>query len=80
VRPLHNNILICCVAEEKRVARSTAQIGSSTAASMDPTRPSTPTPEPAELCLRFETPLKYPVELHEGAKDAKWNCGLHFMV
>jgi hypothetical protein len=60
-RCLLKNILICCVAEEKRVARLTVQKNSSTAASIDPTRPSTPTPEPAELCLRFETALKYQV-------------------
>jgi len=57
-----NNILICCVAEEKRLARSTAQIGSSTVASIDPTlRPTTPTTEPAQLSLRFKTSLKYEV-------------------
>jgi len=59
-----NSLLICCVAEEKRMASSIVQINSSTAASTDPTRPSTPTidpPEPADLCLRFETPLKHRV-------------------
>ena len=55
-RCILNNILVCCVAEEKRLARSTAQIGFSTAV-----RPTTPTIEPAELSLRFETNLKYPV-------------------
>lgn len=44
------------------MARSTTQIGSSTAPSIDPTpRPTTPTTEPAELSLRFETNLKYRV-------------------
>ena len=57
-RCILNNILVCCVAEEKKLARSTAQTGSSTA-SIGPTlRPTTPTPEPAELSLRFETELK----------------------
>jgi hypothetical protein len=61
-RCILNNILLCCVAEEKRLARSTAQIGSSTAASINPTlRPTTPTTEPAELSLRFETSLTYEV-------------------
>jgi hypothetical protein len=52
------------VAEEKRVASSIVQINSPTAASIDPTRLSTPTAnpaEPAELCLRFETALKHRV-------------------
>jgi hypothetical protein len=54
--------LVCCIAEEKRLARSTAQIGSSTAASIDPAlRPTTPTTEPSKLSLRFETNLKCPV-------------------
>src|SRR5271167_1273630 len=63
-RCILNSILICCVAEEKRIASSIVQINSSTAASVDPTRPSTPTADPAEpadLCLRFETALKYRV-------------------
>jgi hypothetical protein len=68
-RCILNNILVCCVAEEKRVTRSTAQIGSSTAASIDPTlRPSTPTAEPAELCLQFETAFKYPVDYENKAR------------
>jgi hypothetical protein len=50
------------MAEEKRLARSTAQIDSSTAVSIDPTlRPITPTIEPVELSLRFETNLKHRV-------------------
>jgi hypothetical protein len=32
------------------------------------TRPSTPTSEPAELCLRFETALKYPVNYRREAR------------
>jgi len=59
-----NNILTCCVAEEKQQARSTAETYSSPGASInpDPTkRPTTPTTEPAELSLRFETVLKYAV-------------------
>jgi hypothetical protein len=68
-RCIINNILICCVAEEKRLARSTAQIDSSTAASIDPTlRPTTPTTEPAELSLRFETNLKYLVTYKKEAR------------
>lgn len=57
---LLNNILVCCVAEEKRLAQSV----SSTTSSRDPPvslRPATPLPEPAHLILRFETELKYPV-------------------
>ena len=50
-RCILNNILICCVAEEKRVARSMVQIDSSTAASISPTRPSTPTPEPVQVVV-----------------------------
>jgi hypothetical protein len=68
-RCILNIILVSCVAEEKRVARSMAQTGSSTTASIDPTlRPSTPTAEPAELCLRFETALKYRVEHKKEAR------------
>jgi hypothetical protein len=68
-RCILNNILVCCVAEEKRAARSTAQINSSTAASIGPTlQPSTPTAEPAELCLWFKTALKYPVDYENKAK------------
>ena len=40
------------------------QVSSSTSACTDPTRPLTPTInplEPADLCLRFETPLKHQV-------------------
>jgi hypothetical protein len=59
-----NNILTCCVAEEKKQARSMAETYSSLGASANPDpykRPTTPTTEYTELSLRFETVLKYAV-------------------
>jgi hypothetical protein len=52
--------LVCCVADEKRLAQSVSSAGSS----QDPLvagRPTTPSHEPANLILRFKTELKYPV-------------------
>lgn len=73
-RCILNNISVCCVAEEKRFARSTAQIDSSIVAITDPTqRPTTTTIEPAELSLRFETNLKYQVT-YKG--ERRMLCGL----
>lgn len=68
-RCLLNNILVCCVAEEKRFAQPAAQSVSSAAASTDhASRPTTPLPEPAHLVLRFETELKYPVHYKREAR------------
>jgi hypothetical protein len=69
-RCILNSILVCCVAEEKRMASSIVEINS-TEASTDPTRPSTPNAdslERADLCLRFETPLKYRVTYKREAR------------
>ncbi|KAI9766149.1 MAG: hypothetical protein M1840_006716 [Geoglossum simile] len=55
-----NNILVCCIAEEKRLAMSKTQSTPPTAA-LD-LRPTTPSREPAQIFLQFETELKYPVE------------------
>ncbi|KAI9762260.1 MAG: hypothetical protein M1840_001439 [Geoglossum simile] len=65
-----NNILVCCIAEEKRLAMSKNALPASAAADAPPTatsanpalRPTTPLSEPAQITLQFETELKYPVK------------------
>ncbi|KAI9778688.1 MAG: hypothetical protein M1839_007919 [Geoglossum umbratile] len=65
-----NNILVCCIAEEKRLtmsknippAAASADIPP-TATSADPAlRPTTPPSGPVQITLQFETELKYPVK------------------
>jgi hypothetical protein len=53
-----NNILIFCIAEEKRRALSDSQINS-TPPAQSPSRPMTPAPDPAPLFLQFETKLNF---------------------
>jgi hypothetical protein len=56
-----NNILVCCIAEEKRLAISKNTPPTATPA--DPAlRPTMPLSGPAQITLQFETELKYPVK------------------
>jgi hypothetical protein len=65
-----NNILVCCIAEEKRLAMSKNTPPAAGPADAPPTatsanpalRPTTPLSWPAQIALRFETELKYPVK------------------
>ncbi|KAI9843077.1 MAG: hypothetical protein M1837_006622 [Sclerophora amabilis] len=61
-RCLLNNVLVCCVAEEKRFAQRQRPLSTNLATTSEiSSRPSTPEPSPAELILQFETELSYPV-------------------
>ena len=57
-----NNILVSCIAEEKRHARAMTQCVPPAIIPTDPSRPTAPPPEPAHLILRFGAELEFPVK------------------